>query len=146
MIKPEDRIEITRKGALVYSIIVFFCYIFAFLAAATEVRDVLDVYLTVTISPRLALVIISLLQTIIWFSWAYYTTMKDESIIFIIFMTLVMLVSYLFSETRYGEFLPGNFFPLFHTIFTLFIGIIILVSAWYASMKVYYKALLTKHV
>lgn len=143
---PEDRIEITRKGAILYSIGIFISYTFAFLAAATGVKDVLGVYFMVTISPRVALVLISFLQTAIWISWSYYKKMKDEGIFIIIYLFFAMLFFYIITETGFWQLMFGKWLPLIHAINTILAIANIVMSAGYVSLLGYYKAIQSKHI
>jgi len=118
MIKPEDRIEITRKEHCVFHHCLFLLYI-CILAAATEVRDVLDV----TYSYDLASIGIG-----------YYFSIADY---YLVFLGLLHDYErrkhyfhylhdscdasiYLFSETRYGEFYLEIFSALPHYFYVIY--------------------------
>jgi hypothetical protein len=147
MIKPPDeRIGISRKGAVLYFFVIFVAYIFAFLAAATEVRDVLGVYFMITISPQAALVLISFLQAAIWLSWSYYKHLEDESIFVIVYLFLALLCFYFITKTGVLVLFSEKWQPIIHTINMILAIANIVMSAGYASLLGYFKAIQVKHI
>jgi hypothetical protein len=132
---PEDKGLYTKKAIVIRSLLVFLGYVFVFLAVASELRDILVTFFGIAITPRQALLIISLLQVAVWLFWGFYPFYRDKSFVIVGYILLVLLFVFLLSETEIGLLILGGFTTVFRILGTIFIGLSIIGAGGYTSLS-----------
>ncbi|MAU00824.1 MAG: hypothetical protein CL608_27070 [Anaerolineaceae bacterium] len=132
MVSPDDEIMYSRRYLRIRAIFVFNAYIFLFLAAGTEIIDVASAYFNITISPRVALLILVTIQSSIWIIIELH---NKPNALFIIAGSIVTYASFLIAETEIGEFIFFDSAAGMRNLNTIIIFANVIMAAAYATNK-----------
>ena len=138
---PEDKSIYTARTIVIRSLLVFVGYIFVFLAVASELRDILDTFFGIAITPNQALFIISLVQAAVWHFWGLYPLYKDKSFAIVGCILIVWILVFLLSETGVGFLILGRLGIIFRILSTSLIVLSIIGAGGYTSLTYFSKHL-----